>query len=74
MSDSKFFIIYPRGDKTKLKVLELSWACADEISEFARASREQFWDRSEAVEHAKNLARSHGLEYESDDAEDCFLD
>ncbi len=59
-----YHIIFPRGDRSALKVLELSLSMSYELSDYAVASQKTFYDAEEAQDYAKGLARSHGLTYE----------
>jgi hypothetical protein len=74
MSNSTFFIVYPGGDRTKLKVIELSFSCEYEISEYDQASRQTFHSFDDASEHAINLARENDLTYVKEDSGPAFLD
>jgi len=67
-----FFIIYPRGDKNKLSVIELDSCMRYELSDYAVASRKDFYDNDEAVIYAKQLAKENNLQYEGD--QDGYLD
>ena len=67
-----FFIIYPRGDKNKLSVIELDSCMKYELSDYAVASRREFCDNGEAVVYAKQLAKENNLQYEGD--QDDYLD
>jgi hypothetical protein len=64
---STFHIVYPRGDKTKLKCVELSWSCSHEINDYSVASQKTFYDIDDARVYARELAKKHGKEYVSDD-------
>ena len=70
--DSKFYIVFPSGEKTKLSVVELSDACNYEINDYDRASRREFTDEQICIVYAKSLAKQHGLKYNGDS--DGFLD
>lgn len=61
---SKYYIIYPRGDRSKISVVEIVDALDYELSDYAVASRQSFTDPNEAVPYAKELAKTHGLKYE----------
>jgi hypothetical protein len=69
-----FHIIYPGGDRTQLKVLELSPAMAYELSEYAVASRHEFHDREAAVAYAKDLASKYNKVFVGSIPEDDYLD
>ena len=69
-----YFIVYPGGDRNKLSIINLSDAMRYELSDYAVASRKEWWDseQKEAIEYAKNLAKEHNKEYIGDD--DGYLD
>ncbi len=67
-----YFIIYPQGDRSKLSVAELSDAMLYEKSDYAVASRKEFWDKDEAIEYTKQLAKENDLRYVGDS--DGYLD
>ena len=73
---STYHIVFPGGDRSKLKVIELVAALSYELSEYAVASRQEFPDRGEAVKYARKLAEQHGLEFvpDRDEPEDYYLD
>jgi hypothetical protein len=54
-----YHIIYPRGDRSKIDVIQ----CSDhEILEYDVASRHTYYDFKHAYEYAKSLAQKHGKE------------
>ena len=57
----KYYIIYPRGDKSKLSIISLSMSLDYEISDYKLASRREFYDMEECIEYAKELAKKHNL-------------
>jgi len=61
-----YFIIFPGGDRSKLSVAELSNDMLYEKSEYAVASRQEFYENDEAVKYAKELAKENNLLYEGD--------
>ena len=72
-----FHIIFPAGDETKVKVLELSSSMSHELFDYAVASRETFTDQGRAEEYAQNLAAKHNKQYVQRDrrpGEHNFLD
>ena len=71
-----FHIIYPRGDKAALKVLELTSSESHELFDYALASRHTHYDLESAVTSAKALAASNGLKYEpfKGDGMNAYLD
>jgi hypothetical protein len=71
-----FHIIYPAGDKTRLQVLELSFAMSHELDDYALASRQEFSDQESADAYGKKLARTHGKQFveERNGKDQDFLD
>lgn len=67
-----YFIIYPSGDRSKLSIVELDDCMRYELSDYAVASRKEFYENEEAVEYAKQLAKENDLQYEGDN--DGYLD
>jgi hypothetical protein len=67
-----FYIIYPRGNKNKISVIELSIHCEYELRDYAVASRKTFYDEKSVNEYAKNLAKINNLIFESDEPD--YLD
>ena len=65
----KFYIIYPRGDLSKLAIISLSIACDYEIDDYKRASQKEFYDMDECVEYARELSRKHNLPLSSSERE-----
>jgi hypothetical protein len=56
-----YHIIYPRGDRSKLNVLQ----CFNdhEVLEYDVASRSTFYSFKEAYDYGKKLAQNHGKEF-----------
>lgn len=65
----RYFIVYPRGDKTKLSIISLGYNSLYELDDYAVASRKDFLDIEDAVEYAKDLAKKHNLELNSSERE-----
>lgn len=76
MNGTFFVICYPRGDRTKLAVAEISRNCEYEKNDYRLASRNDYDTYKEAMITAKYLAITNGLEYvpNRDEPEDEFLD
>ena len=64
----KYYIIFPRGDRTKLSVKLIE---DYEVSEYAIASRKNFFyddgGKYEAIEYAKSLAEKFNLSFVGDE-------
>ena len=58
-----FFIIYPGGDRSKLKPIELSEALEYELTDYAVASRHKFNDVKTASKYVRDLAVENGKEF-----------
>ena len=71
-----FHIIFPGGNQSVLRVLELPRELSHKISEYLVASRHTHTDLESAVARAKALAIANGLDYEPfvADASNVFLD
>lgn len=71
MSDtgSRFHIVFPRGDRAKLCVVEIVPALDYELAEYAVASVENFPLYVEAADFARRLAKAYNLEYVPDPSE-----
>jgi hypothetical protein len=66
----RFYIIYPRGDRSKISVSEVE---EYEKDDYALASRHTFIDEKDAIEYAKILAKDNNKIYVGDDEPD-YLD
>lgn len=64
---SKWHIVYPCGDRTKLSVVEICEGLEYELIDYAVASRQEFPNPYLAAKYAKELAREHCKIYEGDD-------
>lgn len=71
---SRYHIVFPGGDRTRLSVVEIVDALSYELSEYAVASRRDFPDYAEAATYAKELAVTNNLHFEPDSSEPNFLD
>lgn len=69
---TEFHIIYPKGVRSELKVLEYNTG-ADDLHEYALASRKTFYSFDAAEEYARSLAVMHGKKYAFADGQD-YLD
>lgn len=64
---STWIIVFPRGERSRLSVVEICEALHYEKADYAIASREEFYgDPRGAHEYAKQLAAENGLIYEHD--------
>lgn len=66
-----YYIIYPSGDKSKLKDMDIEYY---ELYEYAVASRKHFEGYDEAEQYAKELAGKHNKEYLSSREDAGYLD
>jgi hypothetical protein len=69
-----YHLIYPRGDKKILRVLELSSALDYELSDYSVASSESFMDEDVANDYGQKLAARHGLAFEYKDGRAPYLE
>jgi hypothetical protein len=71
---SRYHIIFPRGDRTRLSVVEIVDALSYELTDYAVASRHDFGTYSEAAKYARTLADDQALIFEPDTDEPGYLD
>jgi hypothetical protein len=64
--DSKFHIVFPNGDRSRLSVVEIVPALEYELNDYAVASRKHFYSEREANEYARELAEKHSLTFEAE--------
>lgn len=62
-----YHIIFPRGDRQKISVIELSDSMRYELSDYAVASRKEFYDIQECKDYAKELAKINNIQFIDDD-------
>lgn len=62
MSQYNYYIIFPGGDRSKLKVLEKPDGVHD-LDDYTMASRQHFTMHSKACVYAKELAMKHSLTF-----------
>ena len=74
MENSNYHIVYPRGDRKKLAVVEIQFNLSYELNDYDDSSRQSFHDEGEAFSYAKDLAQKHGLELEGDSEGNYYLD
>lgn len=63
MDDLFYFLVYPRGDKSQIEVVDLAFAVSWEAGEYCRATPRDYRDRSSAILEARRLAQQYGLKY-----------
>ncbi len=71
---SKYHIVYPCGDRTKLSVVEIVPALSYELNDYSVASHNDWGSYREAALYAKQLAADHGLTFVPDTDEPDYLD
>ncbi len=64
--NSKWHIVFPCGDKTRLSVVEICNGLEYELSDYSVASRNSFDNPMDAHLYAKDLADKHKLDYRAD--------
>lgn len=70
----KYHIVYPRGDKSRLAVVEIVDALSYELSDYSVASRQSFDTYKDAADYAKELAEKNNKTYVPDSDEEDYLD
>lgn len=60
---STYHIVFPRGDQTRISIVEICVGMEYELDEYAVASRHSFDDPISAHSHAKTLSMLHGVKY-----------
>lgn len=73
MSTTKFYIIFARGDRNSLMILELTIGNEFELENYIVASRRDFSSYDEAYEYAAELAKKHNKSLESEN-KNTYLD
>lgn len=63
-ADTFYFVIHPRGDRSVVQVIDLANAVSYERSDWLAVNDQDFYDRDEAIQHARALAQKFGLSYE----------
>lgn len=58
-----YHIIYPKGDKSRLTVLELQNSTIHELSDYSLAYKDSFSTSAEAISVARKLAEKYNLKY-----------
>ncbi|USN13950.1 hypothetical protein KABACHOK_01140 [Brevundimonas phage vB_BpoS-Kabachok] len=64
---STWIIIYPRGDRSRIGIAEITPACDHERRDYALAARRDFYDDEPGAEaYARALAKQYGLTLDPD--------
>jgi hypothetical protein len=72
---TKWYLVYPGGDRTKIKPVEIADACSYELTtDYDPASRQSFGTIEEAHDYGRGLAREHGLQFVANSAYQAYLD
>lgn len=61
--DVFYFIAYPKGDTSKVTVIDLSYAVSYERGDWATVNDKDFTEHTDAIEHCRALAAKYNLEY-----------
>ena len=64
MNDVFYFICYPKGNRDKITVIDLSYAVNYERNEWDCTTPTNYEDRDEAIRAARSLAENYGKDYE----------
>lgn len=59
----KYYVIYPGGDRSKLKVTNIF---EEDLSDYALASRHFFDEETYALNYARELAKKHNKQFVGD--------
>lgn len=54
----RYYIIFPKGDRTRLTVKEIS---DEDLCDYALASLQDFIEESDAIEYAKQFAKAYNI-------------
>lgn len=74
MNTEVFFIVYPGGDKSRLSIASVYSHCMYEKSDYALASRMDFYEEEEALKYCRKLARENNLLFDGGSNGNCYLD
>lgn len=64
MNDTFYFVIHPRGDKSKVKVVDLGYSVSYQKNEWDCINKETFTDCKEAISYARKIAHKYNLQYQ----------
>lgn len=59
-----YFICYPRGDKSKIAVIDLDYCMDYERDEWSTVNKINYDVRDDAIRQARYLAKKYDLKYE----------
>lgn len=65
----KFYNTFPKGIKSRLKIIALDSSDAHELGDYKLASRHEFYDAVSCTSYARELAMKHGITLKSDEEE-----
>lgn len=64
MTDIFYFLCHPRGDKSKITVIDEQESFTNEKYDFSLVNDLEWNNSEEAIDYAKKLANKHNLVYE----------
>ena len=64
MVDVFYFLVFPQGDKNRITVVDLSYACSYERDEWINVNSDTFNYRDEEIPEARRIALKYDLKYE----------
>lgn len=59
-----YHIVYPRGDKSRLTVIDMQNSVSYELSDYSLAYKDEFLTSKEAISVARKLAEKYNLKYD----------
>lgn len=62
-SDTFYFLAFPKGDASKITVIDLAYSVSYERGDWANVNDETYYDHKTAIEEAKAMVRALGIEY-----------
>ena len=63
LGDTFYFVIHPGADRSAVQVMDLACCVDYERTDWLAVNDQNFYDRAEAIAHAKALAVKYGLQY-----------
>ena len=59
-----YFLVYPRGDRTRITVIDLSQYVSYERGDWDNVNSDTFYSPEEAIVAGRDIAQRHNLSYE----------
>jgi len=61
--DGFFFLVFPRGDRSKITVIDLMYCVSHERGDWENVNDDTYYSRDEAIKAARDIADRHRLVY-----------